>query len=87
MSGIVPIRSGVEPEFDAERELIDYCATKVREYATRHGVAPTRIVVCLMGKTGCDEQSYQTSCWDVLDTRTESEMCGHAIALLAKKVS
>jgi hypothetical protein len=82
----VPIRRGVDPQFDTEREIIDFARTKVREFTIEQEAPPTRIVMVLVGKSSDHEQASTTHYWDTESSRTESELCGHAIALLTKRM-
>lgn len=86
MTGPIPIRSEVTPKFDGEREVIDFCALRVREFAFNQGHPPTRVVMVLMGKDASGQgEASTTSFWDTMDTRTRSEMRGHAAVLLLRE--
>jgi len=46
---IQPIRSDIVPELDVEREMIDFCMAKVREFAKERG-EPRSIALVLIGE-------------------------------------
>lgn len=83
-SPIVPIRAGVTPELDAERELIDYCASKVRRFIKDNGTSATRVAIVLLGKVDEDNHAFATYTWDMLESRPASEIRGHAALLLMR---
>lgn len=54
----VPIRPGVLPEFDGEREMVDYLAGRVRLYAQRFGRAPTAAAVAFISDMGDADEAH-----------------------------
>lgn len=54
----VPIRPGIVPEFDGEREMAEYLAMMVRDYAQRAGRAPEAVAVVFVSDFGDHDYAY-----------------------------
>lgn len=79
----IPIRAGVEPALDVEREMRDYCWQKIREYTEAYG-PPSEIALVLLGKNEVDAMCLAHS-WSPSDTGTRLRTCAAASALLLKR--
>lgn len=82
MAEPVPIRKGVEPEFDNEREMLDYCAKELREFREVAGIPPNRVAVVLIGHDG-ENQFTRCNSWSLEGTRFET--CSMAATLLMQR--
>lgn len=80
-----PIRADIEPEFDAERELVDYFMGKVRKFRLETGRAPESVAVALMGDNDKGSFSTLAHSWSLKDERTRFETCSIAAAMLTKR--
>ena len=74
-----PIRAGIEPEFDGEREAISYVVEHVRRFARDCG-EPTSIAFVVTSKDRAFAQS-----WTMTGAASRGEACGYAAALLLKR--
>lgn len=84
-SSIVPIRDNIEPGIDAERELIDWCLTRLRTFREDAGVPPEQIAIVLIGLDRNDEMYSLANSWDVYSRRTRLETCSMAATLLTAR--
>lgn len=86
MSEIVPIRNGVTPELDVERELIDYFAEQVKGFREEHGIPVSRVAIALLGRDGKKKMVYsRTSSWDTREEASRLELCGAAATLFLQR--
>jgi hypothetical protein len=60
----IPIREGVVPEFDLEREMLDFVQLQLNIFRNAAGVPPTRIAVVVMGKDKSERFTSRTRTWD-----------------------
>lgn len=74
-----PIRPEIIPTLDVERELIDYCAEKIRMHYATHGEVNS-IAFVLIG-----EVSTAHSWSPRHESASRGECCGYAAALLLKR--
>jgi hypothetical protein len=81
----VPIREGVVPSLDLEREMMDYLQTKLRQFKDSAGQPPTRIMLALGGKGENERFHTITNTWDARDEHTKSENCGLAVILFTQR--
>lgn len=85
MTGAVPIRPDVEPAFDVERELGQYCAERIRSYVERFGHPPQSIAIVLIGGMGEISEAHS---WTPLDeTHSRGEACAYAALLLNERAA
>jgi len=83
MAEPIPIRKNIEPEFDTEREMLDYCAKELREFREHAGIAPMRIAIVLIGDDG-EAQHSRCNSWSI-EGASRLETCSMAAALLTKR--
>lgn len=84
MAEPVPIREGVEPRIDTGRELLDFCQSKIAQYAEEYGSPPTSIAMVLSGeKNGC--RATDAYSWDASETWTQLITCSVASAMMMKR--
>lgn len=81
MTDPTPIREGVSPEFDLERELIDFCQIQINRFKEGAKVPPTRIAVALMGKGDDGKFHSRVNTWDTKEEHCKLENCSAAAAL------
>lgn len=81
MTDPLPIREGIIPDFDTERELLDYYQKELRVFREQHGVPPTRIVIALVGENKDGDLQTRTNSWDVKEERSRAENCAFAALL------
>lgn len=80
MTGTVrPIRPGIEPEFDSERELIDFVRERVREFCGDHDAPRSIAFVVTSG------QRAVAHSWTMETDVSRGECCGYAAALLMER--
>lgn len=75
---VVPILDGIEVGFDGERELIDWCITKIRKHLRTHGEV-TSIALVLIGPKAAQAHSW------AIDGALRVVTCGTAAAMLIKR--
>lgn len=84
MAEPVPIKSGIAPEFDTEREMLDYFMQEMRTFREVSRVPPSRIAVVLIGYN--DGYLYsRAGSWTTNTTGTKLETCSMAAALLMQR--
>lgn len=60
--GPTPIRPDIVPRFDGEREMLDFLASKLREYCDEAGQAPAAVAVVFLSDLGeHDQRRHVTS--------------------------
>lgn len=77
----VPIRPGIVPEYDGERETVDYLASKVRDYTQRAGRAPDAVAVVFVSDYGDHDVAYS---WTAGEQR-RAATCSRAAFLLTRR--
>lgn len=82
----IPIREGVDPQFDGEREMIDYCYQQVRNFAHKTGFAPSRVAMVLMGSKD-DVFNSHTASWDSEGKHPRIVTCSTAATLLLQRAT
>lgn len=87
MTEPLPIRDGVIPSFDVEREMVDYCQKELRLFIKGAGQPPTRIAVVTMGKGDDGQFHSRANSWDAREQTARVENCGTAAALLLKRAT
>jgi len=55
MAEPTPLREGIVPEFDVERELLGWLQDRLRSYVTEFGEVPCHVTLAFMG----DLENYQ----------------------------
>lgn len=85
MADPLPIRPGVTPELDLEREMIDYLQTQLRRFGESAGNPPTRIAIALMGKGANDKFYTHANSWDAREEVSRIENCGLAATLFMQR--
>ena len=78
---VTPIRPEIEPRYDGEREMVDYLASKVRQYADEAGAPPTAVAVVFLSDFGEFDQAYS---WSPGEHRRHAT-CARAAVLLTKR--
>lgn len=73
----IPIRAGVQPRFDAERELVDFMALKVEGHIRDFGEPPEDVALVLGSGKG-----RSVSSWTLCGDGDKAATCGAAAALL-----
>ncbi len=86
MTEPLPIRDGIIPEIDLEREMLDYCQTQLRNYRTENKAAPTRIAIVLAGRDEDGKFSTLANSW-ADDRCSRMENCSVAAALLLRRAT
>jgi hypothetical protein len=84
MSDPVPIREGVEPKTDFEREILDFCVSKITGFAEDYDTPPTTIALVLSGEKD-DRKFTDAYSWDASEKRSRLETCSLASAVLLKR--
>ncbi len=74
-----PIREGVRPQFDVEREMAEWATIKLRDHAEAYG-EPTYIAIVIGNDKGLLAQS-----WSPGSKVPRSQTCGAAAAALLKR--
>ncbi len=84
MSEPVPIKAGVLPTVDGEREMVDYLQGQVARHVETWGEAPTAAAIVLHSKNG-----YSTHSWSILENtdRDGRANCAAAAGLLLERAS
>jgi len=82
---IIPIREGVVPDVDLEREMVDFVQTQLRRFKEDSGQPPTRIAVAIMGKGSNDKFYTRANSWDAREEVTRIENCGLASTLFLQR--
>lgn len=85
MTEPVPIRDGVLPEMDVERELLDYFQKEMRLYHEKVGAPPTRVALVLSGKNESGTMQSRTNSWDSAEEFLRTEHCSFASAMLLQR--
>ena len=86
MAEPTPIKPGLAPVFDAERELVDFFITKLRHYQDKHGgLLPNTIAVVFTATDA--EHALKTGAysWALDGTATRFQTCALASTLLHKR--
>jgi hypothetical protein len=86
MSGeVLPIKEGVSPSLDVEREMLSYVSEKLAEYSKMHGQPPASIAFVLVGhgQAGSQTDAYSWSPAD--ETISRLHTCAAAAAVLTKR--
>lgn len=77
---VKPIRPGVEPKLNVERELIEWAKDRIIDFTVKHG-APHSIALVLSNKDQIGAQS-----WTPYENGpSRAENCGAAAAVLLKR--
>ncbi len=82
---LLPIRDGVIPELDVEREILDLCHTQLRRFKEQAGCPPTQIAIALIGKGDDDKLYTRAQSWDAKEDRYRIETCSLASTLFLKR--
>lgn len=84
MAEPTPIKPGVAPVFDSERELVDFFITQMRAFTSKHGLAPSTIA---MAFTAEDAGAFKTGAysWALDDKSTRLQICSVAATLMHKR--
>jgi hypothetical protein len=85
MAEPVPIRSGIEPEFDTERELQDYLMMKLRRFREDTGSAPNAVAIVLLGDRDDGTLATLAHSWSPDNSRSRFETCSMGSALLTQR--
>jgi hypothetical protein len=85
MDNVTAINPDLMPSIDVEREMISFCAEKIREYRESYGVLPTSIAFCLIGEDdgGSYTDAYSWSPAD--DSKSRLHTCAVAATVLFKR--
>jgi hypothetical protein len=78
---VTPIRGGIEPGMDVERELIAFATEHIVAFTAECG-EPQSIAFVIIGK-----EQASVSSWTPGGERSVGETCGYAAALLLKKAA
>lgn len=78
---VVPIRDGIEPEIDVEREMLDYVRDKLKEYREAYGEPPGSIALALIGEPRGDAGSLAHSWSPKNDNASRLHTCGAAATM------
>lgn len=83
---ITPIREDIRPELDLERELLEWCQARIKQFTTESKIEPSRIAMVLI-RPGDGEREMRTMCstWDVEDKAARVETCALAALLLQER--
>ncbi len=81
MTNPLPIREGIIPDSDTEREMLDYCQKELRLFREEHGAPATRIVMALVGEDKENNLHSRAHSWDVKEERSRAETCSFAALL------
>lgn len=81
IDNVQPIRDGIEPTLDIERELIEYAIDKIRRYCEEHG-PPASIALVLIGEARGDAKSQAYSWSPGDDNSSRLHTCSVASAML-----
>lgn len=85
MSDVTPIRSGIIPEIDAGREIVDWCATSIRNHLHEIEGLPRGVALVLIGR-GPDGRTYTTvNSWSPDDSASRFETCSLASTLFLQR--
>lgn len=76
---IHPIRPGIEPGFDNEREIVGFVRDKIREFAEEYG-EPMSIAFVVTSA-----ESYIVEAWNLKEGLLRGETMGFAAAVLLKE--
>lgn len=76
-----PIRADIVPQFDGEREMVDYLVGRVRIYAERWGRAPAAAAVVFLSDYGEADEAHS---WTPGPLR-KGASCARAAALLLER--
>lgn len=82
--GPIPIRAGIEPQFDAAREMLDYCRAQITDFTKEVGSPPTCIALVLAADHDGERHTAGYS-WDSSEQRTNMEICSTASTILLKR--
>lgn len=82
----IPLREGILPEYDGEREMVDYCQGQIRAFAQQFGTPPSRAAIVLMGSKD-DEFATRTHSWDSDGKAPRVVTCSVAASLLLKRAT
>ncbi len=84
MAEPLPIRDGILPELDVEREMLDLCQTQLLRFKEQAGCPPSQIAIALIGKNG-DTLHTRTHSWDAKEEHRRIETCSVAAALFTRR--
>ncbi len=85
MSDPLPIRDGVIPALDIEREMIDYLQSQMRQFNEGARQPATRICIALSGKGEDGRFHTRANSWDSREETTTMEHCGLAVMLFTQR--
>jgi hypothetical protein len=85
MTDLIPIREGVLPEMDVEREMVDYLQKEMRRFKDDASQPATRIALVISGKGGDGKFYSRTNTWDSRESSTTCEHSAYASAQLMKR--
>ncbi len=77
MADPLPIRDGVVPKLDLEREMLDYCQGRIAAHVKRYGEAPDAIAIVTQSAKGRTAHS-----WSPVKGSDMLTTCATAAALL-----
>jgi hypothetical protein len=80
-----PIKQGIEPEFDTERELVDFATIQIRRFCTDVGVAPQSIAIVLIGENDEGNCYTKVNSWSPDNSKSQFETCSMGAALLTNR--
>ncbi len=85
MTDPLPIRDGIIPGFDTEREMLDYCQKELRFFREEVGVPATRIAIVLIGENEEGLQNTRCNSWDSIEKHSRFETCAFASTLFLQR--
>lgn len=83
MAEPIPLRKDLQVTVDMEREMLDWCATQLREFREGSGCTANKIALVLLGDDGSDQYS-STSSWSP-GGGSRVEVCSVAAALFMRR--
>lgn len=81
---VQPIREGIEPRLDIERELIDYAVERIHSYCKEYG-PPASIVFVLIGANKANTMTEAYSWTPQDEDSSRLQCCATASAVLMKR--
>jgi hypothetical protein len=79
-----PIKPGVTPQFDAQREVLDWCVMQLRRWDGDAKTTPEGVVMVMFGRANGQLHTI-TNSWSPTDSRSRFETCSIAAALLTER--
>lgn len=88
MSDPVPIKKGIDVQFDVERELMDFFAMKLRNFRDAADASPPEgVAIVLLGKSPGDRLVSIATTWSPSNTLSLFEISAMGAALLTKRAT